>query len=139
MPPSTFSVCPVTNALSSEQKKATGACHIVRVAYISLGELCENSLLRRQDMITAQELSELRECGAVGDTNGLFFNAAGEAVNHPLNHRTIGLGLTDLRKIATVALVAGRSKLDATRGFLASGIARGLIIDGDTALELADF
>ncbi|MDO5641339.1 MAG: sugar-binding transcriptional regulator [Paracoccus sp. (in: a-proteobacteria)] len=120
-------------------KHALSLAKAATTAYISLGELCESSLLRRQNMITGQELSELRECGAVGDTNGLFFNAAGEAVDHPLNHRTIGLGLRDLRKIATVALVAGRSKLDATRGFLASGIATGLIIDGDTALDLAAF
>lgn len=106
------------------------------VAYISLGELREDSLLRRQNMITAQELSELRKCGAVGDTNGLFFNAAGAAVDHPLNYRTIGLGLEDLRKIPTVALAAGGSKIDAVRGFLASGIATGLVIDGDTALDL---
>jgi DNA-binding transcriptional regulator LsrR (DeoR family) len=107
------------------------------VAYISLGELREESLLRRQGMITAEELSELRTLGAVGDTNGLFFDASGKAVDHPLNQRTIGLGLEDLRRIPTVALVAGRSKLVAAQGFLVSGIARGLIIDGDTALELA--
>lgn len=106
------------------------------MAYISLGELRADSLLRRQNMITAQELAELRECGAVGDTNGLFFDAAGAAVDHPLNRRTIGLGLEDLRQISTVALVAGRGKLEAARGFLASGIAHGLIIDGDTALDL---
>lgn len=107
------------------------------MAYISIGELRADSLLRSQGMITADELAELRALGAVGDTNGLFFDAQGRAVDHPLNQRTIGLGLEDLRKISTVALVAGRGKLAAARGFLASGIAHGLIIDGDTALELA--
>lgn len=107
------------------------------IAYISIGELHEDSLLRQQNMISAAELTELRDLGAVGDTNGLFFDANGQTVNHPLNRRTIGLGLEELRAIQTVALVAGRSKIDAARGFLASGIAHGLIIDGDTALELA--
>lgn len=107
------------------------------MAYISLGELHEDSLLRRQGMITSAELRELHDLGAVGDTNGLFFDAQGSAVDHPLNRRTIGMGLEDLRAFPTVALVAGRSKVQAARGFLASGIARGLIIDGDTALELA--
>lgn len=108
------------------------------MAYISIGELREESLLRRQSMIGGAELAELKALGAVGDTNGLFFDAEGRAVDHPLNKRTIALGFDDLRKISTVALVAGRSKLSAARGFLCSGIARGLIIDGDTALELAD-
>lgn len=107
------------------------------MAYISLGELREDSLLRNQGMITATELAELRALGAVGDTNGLFFDSQGQAVVHPLNHRTIALSLEDLRRVSTVALVAGSSKLAATRGFLASGIARGLIIDGDTAIRLA--
>ncbi|MFN4129735.1 MAG: sugar-binding transcriptional regulator [Paracoccaceae bacterium] len=107
------------------------------VAYISLGELREDSLLRKQGMITAAELAELRALGAVGDTNGLFFDRQGQAVDHPLNLRTIALGLEDLRNISTVALVAGSSKLPATRGFLSNGIARGLIIDGDTAIQLA--
>lgn len=106
------------------------------LAYISLGELRSDSLLRAQNMISLQELGELRQLGAVGDTNGLFFNAQGTAVQHPLNRRTIGLGLEDLRQVPTVALVAGLSKLEATLAFLKSGIARGLIIDGDTALAL---
>ncbi|PZQ95983.1 MAG: DNA-binding transcriptional regulator [Cereibacter sphaeroides] len=106
------------------------------VAYISLGELREESLLRKQGMISVEELSQLREAGAVGDTNGLFFDAEGRPVDHPLNRRTIALGFEDLARTSTVALVAGRSKLQAAKGFLASGIAAGLIIDGDTALEL---
>ncbi len=106
------------------------------VAYISIGELRENSLLRSQGMITAQEVAELTERGAVGDSNGLFFDAQGKAVDHPLNRRTLALDFDDLRKTCTVALVAGRPKLKAARGFLASGVARGLVIDGDTALEL---
>ncbi len=107
------------------------------MAYISLGGLRQNSLLRQQGMISTQELEELHQLGAVGDTNGLFLDAQGQAVDHPLNRRTIGLGLDDLRRIPTAALVAGMAKLDPARGFLNSGIARGLIIDGDTALALA--
>jgi DNA-binding transcriptional regulator LsrR (DeoR family) len=107
------------------------------VAYISIGELREGSLLRSQGMISVRELAELRDLGAVGDTNGLFFDAKGRAVDHPLNRRTIALGFEDLGRTQTVALVAGKSKLEAAKGFLASGVARGLIIDGDTALELS--
>ena len=106
------------------------------VAYISIGELREASLLRTQGMISAGELAELRAAGAVGDTNGLFFDQDGKAVDHPLNRRTLALGLDGLKQTYTVALVAGRTKLQAARAFLASGVARALIVDGDTALEL---
>ncbi len=129
----------VRQILLSQQsvQQALSLARSTTVAYISIGELREGSLLRSQQMISAQELEQLRDLGAVGDTNGLFFDANGAAVDHPLNQRTIALGLDDLRKTCTVALVAGKSKLQASKGFLASGVARGLIIDGDTAIELA--
>ena len=108
------------------------------VAYISIGELTESSLLRRQGMISAEELASLRAAGAVGDTNGLFFDAAGSPVDHELNRRTIALGFEDLERIGAIALVAGVAKRDAAHAFLQSGVCRGLVIDGDTALRLVD-
>jgi DNA-binding transcriptional regulator LsrR (DeoR family) len=117
-------------------QKALQIARGMTVGYISVGELSETSLLRRQDMITARDIAELREAGAVGDTNGQFFDAAGRPVDHLLNRRTIALGFDDLRRANTVALVAGTSKTAAARAFLASGVARGLIVDGDTALQI---
>lgn len=108
------------------------------VAYISIGELTETSLLRQQGMISAEELVSLRAAGAVGDTNGLFFDAAGSPVDHELNRRTIALGFDDLRRIGAIALVAGVAKRDAADAFLRSGVCRGLVIDGDTALRLVE-
>jgi DNA-binding transcriptional regulator LsrR (DeoR family) len=89
-------------------------------------------------MIYAEELGSLRAAGAAGDTNGLFFDSEGRPVQHELNERTIALGFDDLRRTTVVALIAGRAKLDAADAFLRSGVARGLIVDGDTALGLAD-
>jgi DNA-binding transcriptional regulator LsrR (DeoR family) len=117
-------------------QKALQIARAMTVGYISIGELSETSLLRRQDMITAEEMAELRAVGAVGDTNGMFFDAAGRAVDHPLNRRTLAVGFDDLRRCNVVALVAGVAKLRAARAFLASGVARGLIVDGDTALQI---
>lgn len=108
------------------------------VAYISIGELTETSLLRRQGMISADDLASLRDAGAVGDTNGLFFDASGTPVDHELNRRTIALGFEDLKRIGAIALVAGVAKRDAADAFLRSGVCRGLVIDGDTALRLLD-
>jgi len=108
------------------------------VSYISIGELTQTSLLRQQEMISAIELAELRAAGAVGDTNGIFFDAEGHPVDHPLNGRTIALGFDQLRAANVVALVAGQSKVHAARAFLKSGIPKGLIIDGDTALRLLE-
>ena len=103
------------------------------ICIISVGELTEDSLLRRQGMITRAELESLRAAGAVGDTNGIFFDSEGRQVDHELNRRTIALGLDDLKKVFVVLLVAGQEKAAAASALLKSGIINGLIIDGDAA------
>lgn len=108
------------------------------LALISVGELTETSLLRRQGMISRQELDELRAAGAVGDTNGLFFDARGRIVEHDLSHRTIGTGVEDLAKMRTVLLSGGLHKVAATEALLRGRFVRGLIIDGDSATRLAE-
>jgi len=118
--------------------KALKLARYTDLAMISVGELTQTSLLRRQGMISAEELMALREAGAVGDTNGIFFDARGRPVQHDLNHRTIAVGFEDLRRSTTVVLAAGAEKIAATRALLASGIARGMIVDGDTACILAE-
>ena len=45
------------------------------LALVSVGELTEQSVLRTQNMISAQDLQSLRAAGAVADTNGIFFDA----------------------------------------------------------------
>jgi DNA-binding transcriptional regulator LsrR (DeoR family) len=118
-------------------RQALALARRTSVAYISIGELTETSLLRRQGMISGDELASLRAAGAIGDTNGLFFDRDGRPVEHELNDRTIALGFDDLRRTNAIALIAGRAKLGAADAFLRSGVARGLVIDGDTALALA--
>jgi DNA-binding transcriptional regulator LsrR (DeoR family) len=108
------------------------------VALISVGELTKSSLLRQQGMISQQDLDELREAGAVGDTNGLFFDARGKIVKHDLINLTIGAGVEDLTKMRTVLLSGGLRKVEATEAILRGRFVRGLIIDGDSAIRLAE-
>lgn len=117
-------------------QRALDIARTTTVAYVSIGELTEQSLLRQQDMITRSELAELRDLGAVGDTNGIFFDDNGRPVEHELAHRTIAMRLADLEQASLVVLVSGIQKARAANAFLRSGTARGLIIDGDTALEI---
>ncbi|MFK8082052.1 MAG: sugar-binding transcriptional regulator [Granulosicoccus sp.] len=107
-------------------------------ALISVGELTENSLLRRQNMISEDEVISLRSAGAVGDTNGIFFDQDGKPVDHELNLRTVAIGLPLLAKTNTVVLSAGQQKLAATQAILRSGVVKGLIIDGDSARALSE-
>lgn len=107
------------------------------LALISVGELRAGSLLRRTDTLTAQDIDDLRTAGAVGDTNGIFFDSAGHPVDHPFNRRTLAVGFDDLRAMDTVLLSGGPGKIAATRALLRSGVVRGLVIDGDSAIHLA--
>lgn len=107
------------------------------LAMISVGELTETSLLRQQGMITSDDLTTLHAAGALGDTNGIFFDRDGHPVDHPLNRRTLAVGFEDLKRASTVLLSAGVEKTEATAALLRSGVPKGLVIDGDTALALA--
>ncbi|MEM7696236.1 MAG: sugar-binding transcriptional regulator [Pseudomonadota bacterium] len=107
------------------------------VAFISVGELTEGSLLRTSGMISAGEMAALCKAGAVGDTNGLFFDAAGRPVDHALNQRTLAVGLDDLAAGRAILLAAGVEKVAATHALLRSGAIDTLIIDGDAARALA--
>jgi DNA-binding transcriptional regulator LsrR (DeoR family) len=102
----------------------------------SIGELGPNSLLSRQRMLSAADLKSLRAAGAVGDMLGKFFDPDGKVVHHEITDRTAAVELTDIRKGALVVLGAGLEKVAAIRAILRSGIPKGLIVDGDTALQL---
>ena len=106
-------------------------------ALVSVGELTENSLLRRQNMISEDEVTSLRAVGAVGDTNGIYFDSDGNPVDHHLNQRTVAIGLPLFRKTKTIVLSAGQQKLSATQAILRSGVVKGLILDGDSARALS--
>ncbi|MDP2781882.1 sugar-binding transcriptional regulator [Devosia sp.] len=117
-------------------QRALDIARTTTVAYVSVGELTEDSLLRQQEMITKDELTALRDLGAVGDTNGIFFDQSGIPIEHDLARRTIAMPLNDLKEASIVALVAGVAKVKAAKALLRSGLCRGLVIDGDTALKL---
>lgn len=122
------------------QRSVVKALEIARsasVCFISAGELTEESLLRRQGMISGAELESLRQAGAVGDTNGIFFDSEGRQVDHELNERTIALGFEELKALPVLLLIAGLEKIQAARALLRSGVVNGLIIDGDAAEALA--
>lgn len=121
------------------QRSVLRALEVARsasVCFISAGELTEDSLLRRQGMISGAELDSLHRAGAVGDTNGIFFDISGRQVDHELNQRTIALGFDELKKLPVILLIAGQEKAEAARALLRSGIVNGLIIDGDAAESL---
>lgn len=122
------------------QRSVAAALHLARNAdlyLISVGELTETSLLRQQRMISADELAELHRLGAVCDTLGLFFGQDGQAIDHPVSRRSLAVEFDRLVGRDVVLLGAGIEKVTAIAALLRTGVARGLIVDGDAARMLA--
>ncbi|WP_246726491.1 sugar-binding transcriptional regulator [Antarcticirhabdus aurantiaca] len=116
--------------------KAMAIAEEATLCMISVGELEENSLLRRQGMLSKADVASLRAAGAIGDTNGIFFDESGWPVDHELNRRTIAVSFDTLRHLDVVLMVASPEKTRAAAALLSSGLVKGLIIDGDAALQL---
>ncbi len=123
------------------QRSVAAALDLARAAdlyLISLGELSETAILRQQNMISAKDLAELLAAGAVCDTLGRFFDAAGRPVAHKLARRCLAVPFEALLGREVVLLGAGVAKARAVAAALRTGVVRGLIIDGDAARVLAD-
>ena len=104
---------------------------------ISVGELTESAFLRTQNMLSAEELREIRACGAVCDTLGRLYDAQGREVTHEVSRRTLAVDPQALRGRQVALLAGGLEKISAIAGLLRTGLVAGLITDGDTALALA--
>ncbi len=130
---------PADRAVLLSQRTVTEALALAGAAdlyLISVGELSEAALLHRQGMLSEAELRDIRARGAVCDTLGRLFDAAGRPVEHSFSERTLAVDFDGLRGRDVVLLAAGRTKAVATRALLRTGLVRGLILDGDLAAVL---
>jgi DNA-binding transcriptional regulator LsrR (DeoR family) len=106
----------------------------VDLAFLSLGDLSQRSLLIRYGLPRDVSVRALREAGAVGDVLGQFLDRAGRPVDHPINRRVIGLPLAKMARIPMVVLAAGGlNKAPVIAAALQGGIAKVLVSDEQTA------
>jgi lsr operon transcriptional repressor len=108
------------------------------LALLTCGDLTE-SLVVTYGINNPEQLLELRNAGAVGDMLGHFMDADGEAIDHPLNRRTVAITLEDLRRIGRVVLVSGgANKFEVTRAAVRGRYPSVLVTDEETARRLCD-
>ncbi|WP_026700020.1 sugar-binding transcriptional regulator [Salibacterium aidingense] len=111
----------------------------VDVAVVGMGDPFKNSTMEEIGYLQTEDLHSLRKAGVVGDISSKFFDAVGEEVDHPLNHRVIGLDLPDLKKIPKViGIVESLYKLESIEAALKGGYLNVLVIDDRTAQELVE-
>lgn len=95
--------------------------------------------VHRTEFVSDEDYATLAQAGVVGDIATVFFRADGTDDNIPINSRSTGLPLKQLRKVPRrVCVVSGRAKLLGLRGALEGGLITDLVIDEPTARWIAN-
>jgi len=112
------------------------------IALISIGPINYQMNLYKLGYIAIDDVRALIDSRAVGEVLSSFYDEDGNLLETELNHRSIGLEITDLEKIPTsVAISGGQDKIEAIHGALKNGFLDVLITDLNTAesvLKLAE-
>ncbi len=105
---------------------------------VGIGTVEREASLVATGMIESSEIEEIRQCGAVGELLGHFFDASGNLIKTTLSERTFTLASEDLKSRRIVAVAGGKVKNHAIRAVLESGLLSGLITDERTARTLME-
>ena len=106
----------------------------VDLAFLSVGELTTTCTMARVGLISASDVEELTDAGAVGDICAHWIDRNGDLVNHALNSRVVALSPARLRGIACVIVASGgKAKVKGLLGVLRGKMAGVLITDELTA------
>lgn len=93
------------------------------LAIVGIGDVTDNSNAVRMGWLSAQEMAQLRELGAIGDILGHFFDINGAPAKSDIQGRVVGLSEENLRRIPTVVAMASEiNKNLSILGALRTGI-----------------
>ncbi len=107
------------------------------LALVGIGSPMVGSVILDAGILNESELAELKALGAVGDIALRFFDGDGQAVDHAVNDRIIGLDLAQIKRIPRVVGVAGGDgKYEVIRGAVRGNLVDVLITDENTATRL---
>lgn len=108
----------------------------VNIALVGIGSVYPrpSTMLSRDGYIDKNDVERIINSGAVGDINAYFYNLEGDECSTGLDGRTIGIGLSQLKKIRyAVGVAGGIEKAEAIYGALKGGIINIIITDAATA------
>lgn len=107
------------------------------VALISASDLGPDSKNLVYQVIDSSLRDSLLAAGAVGDTCGIYLDAKGQPIDHPLTHRMIVPPLAGIRQIPKIILASGGiDKVAILHACLLQGLGNILITDTITAQAL---
>jgi DNA-binding transcriptional regulator LsrR (DeoR family) len=110
------------------------------IALVGMGSMDPAiSTTLRNNLITLNELIELKKAGAVGEVFGKYFDKEGRTLNVDFNRRSVSIPLEKLRDFKTViGVAAGLHKVEAILGLIHGHLINILVTDSDAAHQLLD-
>ena len=118
---------------------AAGDSQIAIVGIGTVGYGASSAILDSMHL-TAKEMRQFRESGAVGDCCTRYFDSKGKVVGSPASDRVVSIDLPSLRKVpAVVGVAAGAHKVAGVHGALIGKLIDVLIVDSSLAQALLKF
>ncbi|WP_117192794.1 sugar-binding transcriptional regulator [Rhizobium terrae] len=106
----------------------------VDVAYLSVGDVSQQSLQVRYGLPHGMNEQILQKAGAVGDLMGRYLDLSGKEIDHPLNRQVLSPEMEDFRKIGCrIVASGGAHKHRILQAVVRSGLVNVLITDADSA------
>lgn len=87
--------------------RLTAIASALDLAVVSAGDISANSGSLVRQFVSERELAELLKLGCVGDIMCNFLDAEGRLVPHPINTRTMSVGIETLKAARHVVLASG--------------------------------
>ena len=103
---------------------------------VGIGTMEADASILSTGMIEREEFEAARRAGGAGEILGHIFSQDGKLIENDISARTLSMSATDIGRQKTVAIAGGRTKVNAIRAALASGLIHGIIIDERTAKAL---
>lgn len=111
---------------------------LVDAALVSCGDMTDRSLLVQTQTVT-ENRDSLIAAGAVGDLLGVFLDAEGRPLDHPLNERVLSLSPHELKRVKFSLLASGGlHKQPIIRAILRGGYVKHLVTDEKCAAALLE-
>lgn len=105
------------------------------LAIVGIGQMGDDAPLYVDGFLTADELTDLRAAGGVGEICGHIYDGEGRYLDHPVNHRMVGVQVP-VNGMPVYCVAAGETKLPALRAALSGGLLTGVFTDERTARDL---
>ena len=103
---------------------------------VGIGTMEADASILSTGMIEREEFDAALKAGGMGEILGHIFSLGGKLIENDISARTLSMAAADIARQRTVAVAGGRTKINAIRAALASGLLHGVIVDERTAKAL---